>query len=146
MSVPVDKRNVPENEVNSKFNVLESCNNLFYHAVLCCQSSKVQSSCFAFLANAIVQQSLEVYLTAYEANSIPFYRGQITEQNYNDRIALIIQAMRLCSTLEGLVTLGKRSFKWRNKKIYYWVELIIQTRQLLSNWYGWCNNEYKLQG
>lgn len=146
MSVPVEKRNVPDTEGNSKFNVLESCNNLFYHAVLCCQSSKVQSSCFSFLANAIVQQSLDIYLIAFEANSIPYYKGQITEQNYNDRIALIIQAMRLCSTLEGLVTLGKRSFKWRNKKIFYWLGLIVNTRELLSNWYRWCDNEYKLQG
>lgn len=146
MSVPVEKRNVPDTEGNSKFNVLESCNNLFYHAVLCCQSSKVQNSCFSFLANAIVQQSLDIYLIAFEANSIPYYKGQITEQNYNDRIALIIQAMRLCSTLEGLVTLGKRSFKWRNKKIFYWLGLIVNTRELLSNWYRWCNNEYKLQG
>ena len=146
MSVPVNLRNVPDTEHNTKFDVLEDCNSLFYHAVLCCQSSKVQSSCFAFLANAIVEQSLEIYMCAYQANSIPFYKGQITEQNYKDRTELIIQAMRDCSTLEGLVTLGKRSFQWRNKKIYYWVSLIIKARNALSKWYGWCDNEYKSQG
>lgn len=142
MSVPVGLRNVPENEHNAKFDVLESCNNLFYHAVLCCQSSKVQSSCFVFLANGIIQQSLEIYLCAYEANSVPFYKGQITEEQYKTRIQLITQAMRGCSNLEGMVTLGKRSFKWRNNKIYYWLGMIKNTRDLLSNWYKWCNNEF----
>ncbi len=145
MSVPVNLRKVPDTEGNTKFDVLEMCSKLFYHAVQCCQSSKVQSSVFAFLANAIVQQSLEIYLCAYEANSEPYYKGRITEENYNTRRRLILESMRKCSNLEGLVTLGKRCFHWRNKKIFYWVGVIINTRELLTKWLQWCEKEYNIE-
>lgn len=142
MSVPVNLRNVPDTEANSKSDSVEACAELFDHAVKCCQTSKVQSGIFAFLANGIIQQSLEIYLNAYEANGVPYYKGRITEENYNDRRKLIIEAMRGCSNLEGLVSLGKRSFHWRNKKIKYWVGITIKTREQLSHWLRWCENEY----
>lgn len=145
MSVPVNLRNVPDSETNAKSEVLEKCSKLFYHAVQCCQSSKVQSTVFAFLANGIVQESLEIYLDAYGANSEPYYKGKITEENYNTRKRLILEAMRKCSNLQGLVTLGKRCFKWRNKKIIYWVNFVRETRELLTKWLNWCEKEYKIQ-
>lgn len=143
MSVPVNLRNVPDTANNTKFDTIEMCSQLFFHAVKCTTSEKVQSSVFSFLASMILQQSLEIYLNAYEANTVPFYKGKVTQEQYETRRRLILQAMRGCSNLQGLVTLGKRSFSWRNKKIYYWVNMVISTREMLSKWLGWCENEYK---
>lgn len=143
MSVPVNLRNVPDTPNNSKCDAVEMCSQVFFHAVKCTTSAKVQQNVFAFLAGMIVQQSLEIYLNAYEANSVPYYKGRITEEQYQTRRNLILKAMRGCSNLEGLITLGKRSFQWRNKKIHYWVGMVISCRELLSKWLGWCENEYK---
>ena len=142
MSVPANLRNVKDTESNSKCESVEACSELFDHAVKCCKTSKVEESIFAFLANGIIQQSLEIYLDAYGANRVPYRSGQITEDNYNERRKLILRAMKGCSNLEGLVTLGKRSFHWRNKKIKYWVGLTVKTGELLSHWLRWCENEY----
>lgn len=145
MSVPARLRNVKDTESTSKSDVIDSCKRLYMHAVLLCKSRRVQDSYFTDLADCIVDESLAIYLDCFRANTIPFYRGKITEQNYKDRTELIIEAMRMCSDLQGLVTLGKTAFKWRNRQIEYWVGIVLETRERMSHWYSWCIREYNGQ-
>lgn len=147
MSIPAHLRKVKDTESNAKSNVIDACKKLYIHAVKLCSAKKVQMlpTYFLDLADTIVEESLEIYQYCFRANSIPFYHGKISEENYNDRVACIIEAMRLCSDLQGLITLGKTSFRWRDRQIEYWTGIIISTREMISNWYSWTIREYKGQ-
>ena len=87
MSIPKDLRNVKETESTNKFECIELCIQLVKRAVESTQSDKVQSSSFAFLADMIIENSLEIYKLVFYANSIPYSKGQITEENWREEIA-----------------------------------------------------------
>lgn len=142
MSIPKDLRNVKETESTNKFECIELCIQLVRRAVESTQSDKVQSSSFAFLADMIIESSLEIYKLVFYANSIPYSKGQITEENWRERRDCQIEAMRLCTNLEGLIMLARRCFRWRNKKEHSWVCLILKTREYISKWHLYCKSLY----
>ena len=143
MSVPYGLRNVPDTEGNAKLECIDRAEFLFLHSVKCTISAKVQDSQYVFLASAIIQLSLEICLNLYEANGVPYHPGHITEAQYSERMKLIHSAIRKTKTLEGCITLGKISFRWRDRKHRYWVGLIIGLRESMQKWSKWCYDVYK---
>ncbi len=143
MSVPSALRNIPNTEGNAKLDCIDRAEFLFTHSVKCTRSAKVQDSQFAFLASAIIQLSLEICLDLYEANGVPYRQGHITDEQYSVRASLICSAIRKTKKLEGCITLGKISFKWRDRKHKYWVGLITGLRESIQKWYRWCYDVYK---
>lgn len=144
MSVPYNLRNVKETETTNKFDAVDKCAALLNHALQCCLGDKVQASAYAPLANEILAYSEDVFLDAFEANGVPYKHGRITEQNYTDRISLIISAMKGCVRLDGLLYIGKKNFHWREKKRKFWSDMTKEAHEQLAKWMTWCENEYKI--
>ena len=143
MSVPVGLRNVWQNEPNRKSIVVTNCTELYLHCTKCCSSKKVTESMFQKLRSHIEDESLLLYDLCYEANKVPYYKGRITQEQYEERCECITAAIKICDQLYGHITLGKQAFKWRQRKIDYWCGLIDKTRASIVEWYNWCKNEYE---
>lgn len=144
MSVPVNLRNVKETESTSKCDAVDKCAQLLNHALQCCLGDNVQASVYAPLANEILAMSEGIYLDAFEANAVPYYKGRITEEQYQMRRELILKSMRGCSRLDGLLVIGKKNFHWREKKRKFWSDMTKDAREQLSKWMTWCTNEFKI--
>jgi hypothetical protein len=55
-----------------------------------------------------------------------------------------LEAMRLCSDLEGLILLAKSDYKWRVRKVHYYTSLILKTREFISKWYSANKADYDM--
>jgi len=132
-STPASKRNNPNNTEN--FETLKLCLQLMHHGEECF-SQKIKESPYAFTMLYIILESYEIYSCVFRANRIPFTKGKITEENWNARKALQLEAMRLCSDLEGMILKAQYDYKWRQRKVKYYIELILKTREYISKWYS----------
>ncbi len=124
------------------FETLKLCLELVHHAEECMSSQKVQMSPYCFTMAYILMESYEVYSCVFRANRVPFTKGKITEENWQARKSLQLEAMRLCSDLEGLILKAKTDYKWKRRKEYYYTCLVLKTREYISKWYSANKQEY----
>ena len=143
-NIPKDLRDNKPTESREKFETLKLCSQLVRHAEDCLSSKKVQESPKVFTMLYILLESIEIYSCVYRANRIPFSKGKITEENWKARETLQLEAMRLCSDLEGLILLAKSDYKWRARKVHYYTSLILKTREFISKWYSANKADYDM--
>lgn len=139
-STPASQRNQPDTEARKKFETLKLCAELVKHGEQCFLSKKVQGMPFTMMY--ILIESEDIFLCVHRANRIPFTKGKITEENWKAREALQLEAMRLCSDLEGLIVQAQYNYKWRKRKVYYYTNLVLKTREYIVKWYSANRAEY----
>lgn len=142
MSIPVRLRRIKDTSANSKFAVEEACIQLVKHTYICCDTVDKKFPESKSISDKIRNSVLEIFTLENKANSVPFIKGKITEDNYQKRTAYIKQSMEECNLLLGYLTLGKVIYKWRASKIDYWKGLVDNVYSLLNKWIQWCEKEF----
>ena len=136
MAVPARLRHIKDNETTAKFMVLDEADKLYEHCINCCGAKAVKDNEeYSHLGKKIVKTALEIYTLCFYANSVPFYKDTMTEENFRERAKSQLQAFKLCITLQAFINLGRRHFQWRKKKINYWCGLCDKLKDLIYKWY-----------
>ena len=134
MAVKVGERNVPDTPQNRQLDAAWEARELAVYTIQICKNKKVflpeyQSA----LTDDIIRTAKDIYINAWTANNI-----RVTEKNKKElwawRSKLQRQAILDCNNLLALIGLARPLFHLKGKKVKYWSEKTLKTRNYIKKW------------
>ena len=125
MSVPANKRSQGKLEVCVKAHDL------------CCYTIQITSNKKNFpeefqraLTDRIVDTAISIHSKVWAANNILVN----SPEDYAERKRLQEQAAIQCNVLLSLIEVAHRVYHLRSKRVFYWSDKVITTRNLIRGW------------
>lgn len=130
MSVPVNQRGHGK---------LEAC--VKAHE-LCCYTLQITANKKVFteeyseaLTCRIIDTAIQIFLLCWSANNILVKKGETDlEERLKERNHLQDEAAIQCNNLLSLIQIAKKLFHLSSKRVVYWSERTIETRNLIRAW------------
>jgi len=132
---------VPESERGKgKFDVLIKANDLATYTIRITRNPKVFLPEYqTALTDDIIRAAKNVFIYAWTANNI---RVDGERENWEQRKGLQEAAARECNTLLALVQMAKPVYHLKSKRVKYWGQKIINTRNAIREWKAGDNKRY----
>lgn len=83
------------------------------------------------MTDKIVEVATDIFVNAWGANNI---RVDNDPERWRNRHNLQELSVNECNRLLGLIQIAKTLFHLKSKKVKYWGELTIKTRNYLQKW------------
>lgn len=139
MSVNAGQRHVPSTPQNMQCYAVDATLSLLCHTLNNCKNKVFCEEGKTRIAERIVDTATEIYMKAYAANKI-----RVTNQTMRDaRSIRQTDAIIHCNELIALINAAKRIYHLRRGKTEFWVQKIIETRELLKRWHVADAKRYK---
>ena len=133
MAVNVGQRNVPDTPANRQLEACQKAMDLAVHTIQICKNKNIFTEEYQdALTNDIIKCAKDIYVYAWDANNI-----YVTPDNgrWETRKRMQLIAINKCNELLALINIARRLFHLKGKKVRYWSQLTIDTRQMLHKWY-----------
>jgi len=134
LAVPEGKRTESKLAVQTK--AVEMAN---YTITICSNENNFPKRYRWCLTNKIVDTAIEIMNDINTANSI--YVS--TKNDYELRREFQTKALAYTARLLGLMELAYVRFNIEDKRIRYWTQLVVDTRELIKKWKKSDSNRYK---
>jgi hypothetical protein len=134
LAVPEGKRTESKLAVQTK--AIEMAN---YTITICSNENNFPKRYRWCLTNKIVDTAIEIMNDINTANSI--YVS--TKNDYELRREFQTKALAYTARLLGLMELAYVRFNIEDKRIRYWTQLVVDTRELIKKWKKSDSNRYK---
>ena len=134
MAVKVGERNVPDTPQNRQLEAAWEARELALYTIQICNNKNIfreeyQSS----LTDDIIRTAKDIYIHAWTANNIRV-TGSERKELFAYRNKLQRQAIMDCNNLLALIGLARPLFHLKGKKVKYWSEKAIKTRNYIKRW------------
>ena len=137
MSVPVGKRG------ENKLAAAMAANELAIHTIkICCNTNVFKLKYQTALTNDIVSTAKDIAKLTMRANNVLVKSTQLAQL----RLRYQYEAATKCNDMLTLIHLAKPVYHLPGRRVKYWTELIIKTRQLIRAWHDANAQEYKSKG
>lgn len=142
MSVNAGQRKIADTPANRQLYALSAVSQLVDHTLNICSNEKIFDPKFnEVLMNDVLRTVKDIYIHCIDANNI--YVKNI--KDFEIRNDLQKAAIRECKRMLALISLCRRLYHLRNKKVTYWSEMTIKTRNYLNKWHESDVQRYKKQ-
>ena len=134
MAVKTGERNVPDTPQNRQLDAAWEARDLALHTIQVCNNKNIflpeyQSS----FTDDIIRVAKDIYIHVWTANNI-----RITDSGRKELFAyrnkLQRQAILDCNNLLALIGLARPLFHLKGKKVKYWSEKVLKTRNYIKKW------------
>lgn len=130
--VNAGQRHIPDTPKNRSLDACEQARQLALHTIKICNNKNIflpeyQSA----LTNKIIYLATDIYSNAWGANNIMV--GENPER-WKERRRLQELAGNECNRLLALINLAKTLFHLKQKKVKYWGDMTIKTRNFIQKW------------
>ena len=134
MAVKVGERNVPDTPQNRQLDAAWHAMELADYTLKICTNENIFLPEYRdFLTNDIVQLAKDIYFDVWKANNIRV-EGKRKEELYAWRERLQRQAVLNCKALLAHISLARRVFHLKGKRVNYWSGMVIETRNYINKW------------
>lgn len=132
MSVVEGKRNVPDTPQNRGLYACDCARQLVIHTIKICNNKNIFLPEYQnAMTDKIVEVATDIFVNAWGANNI---RVDNDPERWRNRHNLQELSVNECNRLLGLIQIAKTLFHLKSKKVKYWGELTIKTRNYLQKW------------
>lgn len=132
MATPTYKRHTSDSAGTKSLEALTKAEKLAVHTIKICANEKIfLPQYWDALTNDIIGTAKDIFVAAWDANNIYVNNDPI---KWNRRKALQERSVGLCNRMLALILIGRQTFKLRGKKVHYWSELTVDTRNLIRAW------------
>lgn len=131
---------VPETERGKgKFDVLIKANDLATYTIRITKNPKVFLPEYqTALTDDIIRAAKNVFINAWTANNIRV----VERDDWAERKRLQEQAAQECNNLLALIQIAKPVYHLKTKRVKYWGQKIIDTRNAIRDWKAGDNKRY----
>lgn len=131
---------VPETERGKgKFDVLIKANDLATYTIRITKNPKVFLPEYqTALTDDIIRAAKNVFINAWTANNIRV----VERDDWAERKRLQEQAAQECNNLLALIQIAKPVYHLKAKRVKYWGQKIIETRNAIRDWKAGDNKRY----
>lgn len=131
---------VPETERGKgKFDVLIKANDLATYTIRITKNPKVFLPEYqTALTDDIIRAAKNVFINAWTANNIRV----VERDDWAERKRLQEQAAQECNNLLALIQIAKPVYHLKAKRVKYWGQKIIDTRNAIRDWKAGDNKRY----
>lgn len=134
MSVPEGQRG------ESKFDIFVRTRELACYTIkICCNQTVFLPEYQNAVTNSIIRAATLVFTNVWDANNIRV----TTATDKNERRRLQNQAIWCCNRLLALMQIAQRLFHLETKRIKYWGNMTIETRNKIVKWRDSDSKRYK---
>lgn len=142
MAVKTGERNVPDTPQNRQLDAAWEARDLALYTIQVCNNKNIflpeyQSS----FTDDIIRVAKDIYIHVWTANNI-----RITDSGRKELFAyrnkLQRQAILDCNNLLALIGLARPLFHLKGKKVKYWSEKVLKTRNYIKKWKESDQNRY----
>ena len=132
MAVNAGQRHVPDTAGNRALDACEYARELAIHTIKICNNKNIFKPEYqSALTNRIIAIAVDIYTNAWGANNILV--GDNAE-NWHERHRLQELAANECNRLIALIQIAKTLFHLRQKKVKYWGNMTLKTRNYIQKW------------
>lgn len=132
MAVNAGQRHVQDTAGNRALDACEYARELAIHTIKICNNKNIFKPEYqSALTNQIIALAVDIYTNTWGANNI-LVRDD--SERWRERHRLQEIAANECNRLLALIQLAKTLFHLRQKKVKYWGEITIKTRNYLQKW------------
>lgn len=139
MSVNVGQRNIPKTPKVAQCYAVDSAVDLLCHTLRNCKNKVFLNDYKDTVTDKVTATATEIYLSSYKANRIRV----LGEEDFERRQNLQRDSIERCDELIALIYVAKRVFHLRKNKTEFWVNKIIETRELIKKWKQSDKERYK---
>lgn len=133
MAVNVGQRNVPDNPQNRALQACELARMLAVHTIKICKNTNIFLPEYqTALTDDLIRLSKDIFIHVWMANNIKVDKSP---QRWIERDRLQNLAANECNGLLASIALAKRLFHLKSKKVKYWGEKTIETRNKIRRWH-----------
>lgn len=134
MAVKAGERNVPDTPQNRQLDVAWEARELALYTIQICNNKNIflpeyQSA----LTDDIIRTAKDIYMHVWTANNI-----RVTDSKRKELFAyrnkLQRQAILDCNNLLALIGLARPLYHLKGKKVKYWSEKTLKTRNYIKKW------------
>lgn len=134
MSVNVGQRNVPDTPQNRQLEAGIKARDLAIHTIKICNNKNIflpeyQSA----LTDDIIRTAKDIYKNVKAANDIRVKKED--PETWEERNRLQKMAVRNCRDLISCISLAKPLFHLKGRKVKYWRDLTIETKEKIMKWH-----------
>lgn len=132
MAVNAGQRHVPDTASNRGLDACIYARKLALHTIRICRNKNIFIPEYdTALTNKIINLATDIFCNAWGANNILV---KDDKARWNERRRLQELAANECNRLLALISLAKSLFHLKSKKVKYWGELTILTRNYIQKW------------
>lgn len=114
---------------------------LAIHTIKICSNENVFDPKYRLaITDEIIRTATDIYADAQEANNV--WVGKDPEAWHKRRV-LQDEALSKCKRLLALITLAREIFRLRGKKVNYWSELTVDTKDKIKAWSDYDRKRYR---
>lgn len=134
MAVKAGERNVPDTPQNRQLEAAWEARELALYTIQICNNKNIflpeyQSS----LTDDIIRTAKDIYIHVWTANNIRV-TGSERKELFAYRSKLQCRAIWDCNNLLALIGLARPLFHLKGKKVKYWSEKTLKTRNYIKKW------------
>lgn len=134
MAVKAGERNVPDTPQNRQLDAAWEARELALYTIQICNNKNIflpeyQSA----LTDDIIRTAKDIYIHVWTANNIRV-TGSERKELFAYRSKLQRRAILDCNNLLALIGLARPLFHLKGKKVKYWSEKVIKTRNYIKRW------------
>lgn len=132
MSTPSYNRHHNNPKAEQTLEAILMAKKLAVHTIKICSNENVFDPKYrGAITNDLIETAKDIYADAQEANNV--YVGDDAEQ-WHCRKRLQDEALSKCKRMLALITLAREVFHLRGKKVNYWSELTVDTKDKIKAW------------
>lgn len=132
MSVVEGERNVPDTPQNRGLYACDCARLLAIHTIKICNNKNIFLPEYQnAMTDKIISVATNIFVNAWGANNIKVDNDPERWRNRHRSQELSVNE---CNQLLGLIQIAKTLFHLKSKKVKYWGELTIKTRNYLQKW------------
>ena len=133
MAVTVGQRNVKDTPENNQLRAVTKAQALALHTIKIASNKNVfDEQYMETFTNKIINMATSIYLDCMSANNI----FVDSEDMWKIRSKLQVRAKMNCNNMLGMIELSRVLYKLRGKKVVYWTNIVIETRNLIGKWHN----------
>lgn len=140
MSVNVGQRNVPDTPQHRQLEACQKAMELALHTIKICNNKNIFLLEYQHaLTDSIIQCATDIYVSTWNGNNVFV---QADNGRWEEREKLQLHAALKCNELLALINIARRLFHLKGKKVKYWSQMVIETRQMIRKWHEANKKQY----
>lgn len=124
---------VPESQrADNLYNKIVKARDLAVHTIKITQNERYFPLEYrTALTNDIISKAKDIFVHAFTANEI---KVDDNPEEWKERRRLQVTAVRECNELMALISIAKKTYHLRGKKVRHWIKLTKAARADLATW------------
>lgn len=125
---------VKSKQGSNKFNLFDKTSRMAAHTLRITKNPNVFDPDIAReMIGEIRTAAVRIHILCWRANDIKVPEKDNRKQ-IEARMDLQYQALRYCTDLKALINLAKPTYHLPGKKVKYWMKLVLEVQNLITNW------------